>query len=140
MALEVSTDSSNVDWRSVADTLKEVGMASYGADVHRRAFESSHIAVFVYEDSQLLGFGRATSDGEYQAAVYDVAVIPEAQGKGVGKRVMQTLLEYVSGCNIILYAAPGMEEFYGKLGFSPMTTGMALFNTPAAMKKFTVCE
>lgn len=140
MALQVSTDSSCVDWQIVADTLRKVGMACFGADVHRRAFERSHIAVFVYEDSRLLGFGRATSDGEYQAAIYDVAVIPEAQGKGIGKRVMQTMLEHLSGCNVILYAAPGMEEFYGKLGFCQMTTGMALFRTPEAMKKFTVCE
>ena len=35
--------------------------------------------------TSLIGFGRAISDGEYQGAIYDVAVLPENQGKGVGR-------------------------------------------------------
>jgi len=31
-----------------------------------------------------------------------------------------------------------MEDFYRKLGFGLMKTGMALFTNPEAMKKFTV--
>lgn len=93
--------------------------------------------VFVYEESQLIGFGRAISDGEYQGAVCDVAVLPEAQGKGIGKVIIQTILDQLPDCNIILYATPGMECFYKKRGFGAMKTGMAVFTTPQAMEKFT---
>lgn len=112
-------------------------MAYHDPDVHKRAFEASHTSVFVYEDSQLLGFGRVISDGEYQGAIYDVAVLPEAQGKGIGKMIMQTISENLPNCNLILYATPGMEGFYEKLGFGFMKTGLALFTTPQAMGKFT---
>ena len=137
MNLEVITDCSNADWHAVADSLKEVGMAYHDPEVHRRAFEASHTTVFVYQNSRLLGFGRAISDGEYQGAIYDVAVLPEAQGKGIGRIITQTIMEELPACNLILYATPGMEGFYEKLGFGSMTTGMALFTTAQAMARFT---
>ena len=137
MKLKIKTNCSGVDWQAIADSLRKVGMAYYEPQVHRRAFEASHTTVFIYEESRLIGFGRAISDGEYQAALYDVAVLPEAQGKGVGRLIVQTILNRLSNCNLILYAAPGMEGFYRKLGFGSMKTGMALFTNPNTMKKFT---
>ena len=79
----------------------------------------------------------ADADGEYQGAVYDVAVSPEAQGQGIGKVILQTILDRLPDCNIMLYATPGMEGFYENLGFGRMKTAMALFTTPQAMEKFT---
>lgn len=137
MKLKIKTDCSNVDWQAIADSLKKVGMAYHEPEVHRRAFEASHTTVFVYGGSQLLGFGRAISDGEYQGAIYDVAVLPDAQGKGVGRLIMKAIMDRLPDCNLILYATPGMEGFYTKLGFGLMTTGMAVFTHPRAMAKFT---
>jgi ribosomal protein S18 acetylase RimI-like enzyme len=134
MNLNIKQDCNGVDWRSVSETLKSVGMGYYDPDVHRRAFESSHTTVFVYHAGTLIGFGRAISDGAYQAAIYDCAVIPEFQGKGIGKTIMQNILCRVSQCNIILYASPGKEGFYQKHGFRKMKTGMALFKKGAAMR------
>jgi GNAT superfamily N-acetyltransferase len=137
MELKIKTDCSEIDWSTIAESLKKVGMAYHEPEVHKRAFEASYTTVFIYEGSQLIGFGRAISDGEYQGAIYDVAVLPEAQGMGIGKVIIQTILAHLPNCNIILYATPGMEGFYKKLGFGAMTTGMAFFTTPEAMKKFT---
>jgi GNAT superfamily N-acetyltransferase len=130
-------DCSHIDWKAVSETLKSVGMAFHSPDKHKRAFEASYTTVFIYLDKRLIGFGRAISDGEYQAAIYDCAVWPEYQGQGIGSLIMQSILEQLPNCNIILYATPGMEGFYRKLGFGAMTTGMAVFTTPQAMEKFT---
>ena len=137
MELKIITDCSEIDWQTIAESLKKVGMAYHEPEDHKRAFEASHTTVFIYEDSQLIGFGRVISDGEYQGAIYDVAVLPEAQGKGVGTIIMQTILDRLPNCNLILYATPGMEGFYKSLGFGFMKTGMAVFTTPQAMEKFT---
>lgn len=137
MKLKIKTACTGIDWQTIADSLKKVGMAYHDPEVHKRAFEASHTTVFIYEDSQLIGFGRAISDGEYQGAIYDVAVLPEAQGKGIGEIIMQTILDRLPNCNLILYATPGMEGFYTNLGFRLMKTGMAVFTTPQAMEKFT---
>lgn len=135
MELEFKQDYAGVDWQAVSETLKRVGMAYYDPDVQKKAFEASHTSVFVYHADQLIGFGRAISDGAYQAAIYDCAVLPEFQGKGIGKKIMNKILSRISHCNIILYAAPGKEGFYQKLGFRKMKTGMAKFVKSAAMSE-----
>ncbi len=135
MEVDVKQDCTGVDWKAVSDTLKRVGMAYYEPDAHRRAFEASHTTVFVYHADRLIGFGRAISDGVYQAAVYDCAVLPEFQGKGIGTTIMQKILPRISHCNVILYASPGKEGFYQKHGFRKMITGMAHFKNGVAMRK-----
>ena len=127
MELDVRFECSEVDWKLVSETLRRVGMEYHEPDVHRRAFQNSHTTVFVYQADQLIGFGRAISDGMYQAAVYDVAVVPEFQRQGIGTTIMNTIVASLSQCNFILYAAPGREEFYRKLGWRKMKTGMAYF-------------
>ncbi len=135
MEFDVKQDCAGVDWKAVSETLKCVGMAYYEPDVHRKAFEASHTTVFVYHADRLIGFGRAISDGSYQAAIYDCAVLPEFQGKGIGKMIMKNILSQISHCNIILYATPGKEGFYQKLGFRKMKTGMAHFKKSESMKE-----
>lgn len=127
MQPEIRFDCNGVNWQLVADTLQEVGMAHYAPEVHQQAFEASHTVVFLYHNQQMIGFGRAISDGVYQAAVYDVAVLPQYQGHGLGRTIMQAILARVSHCNVILYASIGKEPFYRSLGFRLMKTGMALF-------------
>lgn len=139
MQPEIRFDCNNVNWQLVADTLQEVGMAHYAPEAHQQAFEASHTVVFLYHNQQMIGFGRAISDGVYQAAVYDVAVLPQYQGHGLGRTIMQAILARVSHCNVILYASIGKEPFYRNLGFRLMKTGMALFKQVEAMaaKGFT---
>jgi len=133
--LDLRFDCSGVDWTTVSETLRRVGMACYEPDMHRRAFEASHTTVFVHSDGRLIGFGRALSDGVYQAAVYDVAVLPEFQKQGIGKKIMQSILARIPQCNVILYASPGKEDFYSSLGLRKMKTGMALFTRAEIMKE-----
>jgi len=135
MSLRISHDCSVVDWTLVTDMLKRVGMASHSPEIHAKAFMASHTAVFVYDADALVGFGRAISDGAYQAAVYDCAVLPEYQGRKIGAMIMNRIMERVKGCAVILYAAPGKEGFYRKLGFRRMKTGMALFNNQDSMRE-----
>ena len=135
MKADVKQDCAGVDWKKVSETLKCVGMAYYEPDMHRRAFEASHTTVFVYYADRLIGFGRAISDGVCQAAIYDCAVLPEFQGKGIGTTIMKNILPRISHCNAILYASPGKEGFYKKNGFRKMKTGMAHFKKGVAMRE-----
>ena len=135
MFMDMRFDCTEVDWDVIAETLKRAGMAYYEPGLHKKAFENSHVTVFAYQGDRLIGFGRAISDGAYQAAVYDMAVVPEHQGQGIGRAIMEAILHRVSHCNIILYAAPGKEDFYRKLGGRKMKTGIAFFTKPEDMTK-----
>lgn len=139
MEFDIRFDCAGVDWQEVAATLKSVDMAYCEPDMHRRAFEASHTTVFAYHEGKLIGFGRAISDGVYQAAVYDVAIVPEFQSKGIGRAIMTHILSRLSHCNVILYSSIGKEDFYRTFGMRKMKTGMALFRNAAAMaeKGFT---
>lgn len=127
MNIEIKTEIDNIDWSLVSETLKSVGMAYHSPEKHQKAFEASYCTVFLYNQDKMVGFGRAISDGVYQAAIYDCAVIEEHQSKGLGKKIVQEIMLQLKGFNIILYATPGMEGFYEKLGFRKMKTGMAHF-------------
>lgn len=135
MNLKIQYNCFNIDWNYVVEILKKAGMAYYESEVHRKAFENSHTVVFVFDEDKLIGFGRAISDGAYQAAIYDIAVLPEYQGKKVGAAIVSGILKSIPQCNFILYASPGKEAFYEKLGFKKMKTGMALFINSEKMQE-----
>lgn len=139
MDIDVKFDCSGVDWQLVADTLKDVGMGHHDPSLHKKAFENSYVTVFIYYDNKIIGFGRAISDGAYQAAIYDLAVNADFQRKGLGDLILKNILSKLPQCNIILYASPGKEGFYTKNSFRKMKTGMAQFTNAETMslKGFT---
>lgn len=135
MNLRLQRDCTNIDWEYVSEVLKIVGMAYHSGPIHEKAFGNSHTVRFVFDGEKLVGFGRALSDGAYQAAIYDVAVLPEYQGEGIGKMIVASIVEGLPQCNIILYAAPGKDKFYETLNFRRMKTGMALFLNAETMQR-----
>lgn len=134
MNLKFQYNCLNIDWNQVSELLKRVGMAYFEGEVHKKAFENSYIVVFAFDEEKLIGFGRAISDGAYQAAIYDIAVLPEYQGKRVGAAIVNSIVKSNPQCNFILYAAPTKEAFYEKLNFKKMKTGMALFRNTEKMQ------
>ena len=77
----------------------------------------------------LIGVGRALADGTDCSYICDVAVHPEYQGLGLGKKIIEKLVALSEGHKkIILYTNPGKEGFYSKLGFHKMSTAMAIFS------------
>ena len=97
-------------------------------------FTNSKFKCFVYDESKLIGVGRALADGIDCSYICDIAIHPEYQGIGLGKQIVQSLVEQSEGHKkIILYAIPGKEGFYSKLGFKKMNTAMAIFQNEADM-------
>ncbi|MDR2672998.1 MAG: GNAT family N-acetyltransferase [Coriobacteriales bacterium] len=128
-----STD--GVDYEELAELLRSVNLADFNAETRRRAFEGSDVVLFAYQDGTLVGCGRALSDGAYEAALYDVAVAPNLQGRGLGRYLTQTIFDELEGQNVILFASVGKESFYEKLGCVHMKTGMAHWRNPERMRE-----
>jgi GNAT superfamily N-acetyltransferase len=135
MEVDIKLGCDGVDWSAVRHTLKCVGMGYHEPEEHKRAFEASHTTAFAYHRGRMIGFGRAISDGVYQAAIYDCAVLPEFQGRGIGARILESIMPRIAHCNVILYATPGKEGFYAGFGFRRMKTGMARFKKDASMRE-----
>jgi ribosomal protein S18 acetylase RimI-like enzyme len=91
-------------------------------------FTNSMFRCFVFNQNKLIGAGRALADGIDCSYICDVAVHPEFQGLGIGKNIISKLIELSADHKkIILYASPGKESFYKKLGFKRMNTAMVIF-------------
>lgn len=96
-------------------------------------FGNSMFRCFVRADDVLVGAGRALADGLDCAYIADVAVHPDHQGRGLGRAIIQRLVDLAEGHRkIILYANPGTEGFYTRLGFLRMNTAMAIWSDPAS--------
>jgi GNAT superfamily N-acetyltransferase len=114
-----------IDWLEVAEIFRLAPLGIRVPDKLRRSCENSFLVCFAFVAGKLIGMGRAISDGEYQAAIYDLVILPEFQNKGVGSRILIELHKRLPVGTIILYAVPGKEPFYEKLGYSKMLTAMA---------------
>jgi len=74
-------------------------------------------------DNRIVGMARSISDGISDAYIQDVAVLPEYKGSGIGKLLVEKIIEFLQDYRITwigLIATPGADKFYTKLGFSVM--------------------
>ena len=128
-------DHSNVDWDELSGLYRIAPLGEkFPADL-LTVFSNSTFKCFVYANSTLVGVGRALADGADCSYICDVAVHFEYQGLGLGKKIIAKLVTLSEGhAKIILYANPGKEGFYSKLGFRKMTTAMAIFDNQKKAK------
>ena len=75
-------------------------------------------------DGEAVGMGRVIGDGGCFFQVVDIAVLPEHQGKGLGKRIMETLVNRLhehapSSAYVSLIADGDAHHLYSKFGFAP---------------------
>ncbi|MDF2885773.1 MAG: family acetyltransferase [Lacrimispora sp.] len=88
------------------------------------ALKNSLITITVRDQEQVVGMCRLVGDGCYICYVQDLVILPEYQGRGIGKSMIERVVSYVNqqgfpGTNITLglFSAMGKEEFYQKQGF-----------------------
>jgi len=136
MGISYKTTKENINWEQVAGVLKRSGLSDHSAKEQETVFLNSYAVVFVYDDDKIVGVARALSDGLFQAAVYNVALDDEYQGKGIGRELINRLLEQVKGQNVILYTHPKTVLMYEKFGFKRAKTAMEYFDIPDTAKKW----
>lgn len=136
MQLEWKKSLNGVDWNELSALYRAAPLGEKSPADLARAFSNSMFKFFVYDSGRLVGVGRALADGVDCSYICDVAVLPTHQGNGLGKTIVEKLVALSAGHRkIILYAVPGKESFYRKLGFLRMTTAMAIFqNQPLALE------
>lgn len=101
-----------------------VGWGSYPVEISKKALSNNIYSVSIYDNDNIIGYGRLIGDGIIFLYIHDIMVKPEYQGKGIGKTIMQKLLSKVEELrkenpDLLLYlgASKGKEDFYRKCGF-----------------------
>ena len=88
-------------------------------DQVRRALEHSRPVISAWEGKRMVGFTRVISDLTYRATIWDVIVRPSHQGRGVGKLMIERVLEHPdlrTVTNFVLLTKD-QHAFYERLGF-----------------------
>lgn len=106
-------------------------MSVEGADIGLRA---SWCSVCVRHAGELIGMGRVVGDGGLFLFVVDIAVAPAWQGRGLGRRIMQALMDEVHAraparTMVGLIANGEVHRLYEQFGFklvAPAAHGMLL--------------
>ena len=79
--------------------------------------------VGAFRGREMIGMGRAVSDGVSDAYIQDVTVLREYRGLGLGARIVERITGFLRERRIGwigLIAEPGTQEFYRGLGFEVM--------------------
>jgi len=116
---------------------ESVGWGIYERDVAAGALPNSLYGVCVVEGNAVIGMGRVIGDRGLCFYIQDVIVTPPNQRRGIGRRIMDKLMQYIkdhaqNNSVIGLMAAKGVEPFYEHYGFTRrpnerLGCGMTLF-------------
>ena len=90
------------------------------------ALKNSWLMVSAYEGVSLVGFGRMICDGAVHALILDLIVHPEYQNKGIGKTILNKLVDKCRQHrirDIQLFSVKGKAKFYHKCGFKERPEG-----------------
>jgi ribosomal protein S18 acetylase RimI-like enzyme len=105
-------DCDDVSTRELEELFAATNLGGRIGEKIRRAFLNSPFVCFAYLGAQLIGTSRAITDGEYHGLIYDVAVLPEYQGHGIGERMMRELLDRLPVWRVMLVADDDVKDFY----------------------------
>ncbi len=114
----ISTDKSLLNINLIHNFLK----SSYWAEniplgIVQKSIDHS-LCFGIYENSQQVGFARTVTDYACFAYLADVFIIPEKQGQGLGKRLIQFIMEYpeLTGLrrwHLVTFDAQGLYKQFG---------------------------
>lgn len=124
-SLEISFDPSRLDFEATSGLLRATYWASQRTDeINRRAFRNSVCAIALIDGKQA-GFARASGDRVIFARISDVIVWPEHRGKGIGKALVQALLEHpeLRSVSAWMLNTSDAHGLYKRFGFRPVTDG-----------------
>ena len=103
-------------------------------DVPRIAamYAGSNVVLTAWQGERLVGILRGWTDGAYDGYVCDLAVLPDAQGQGVGRALLDDLHARWPDVQWLLRASKVAREYYGHLGWLPIDNGWLLPRPPWA--------
>lgn len=87
-------------------------------ETHLRLLKQSDVIILAVNDSKVIGFVTALTDSVLSAYIPLLEVLPEYQGQGIGRALMERILAKLEGLYMVdLICNTELAEFYKPLGF-----------------------
>lgn len=87
----------------------------------------SDVVALAFDDASLVGFATAISDGVLSAFIPFLEVIPTHQRRGIGSRLVESLLAQLDDLYMVdVVCDSGLEAFYARIGFRTLDRAMGL--------------
>ena len=110
------------------------GLSPKSSEAAERGIAGTLFGVVITADGETIGMGRVIGDGGTAYQIVDMAVLPEHQGQGLGKRIMAALVDWLRReapptAYVSLIADGPAKHLYAKFGFAevmPESVGMAM--------------
>ncbi len=85
----------------------------------KKMLANSNVIITIWNNYELIGFGRATTDQVYRAVLWDIVVSQDVQGFGLGKLIIEALLsdEKIKSTEKVYLMTTNGQDFYAQLGF-----------------------
>lgn len=85
----------------------------------RKMFENSDVIVTAWDAEKLVGAARSVTDWVWCCYLSDLAVNPDYQKSGIGKKLIELTREAVGDeAMILLLSVPSAMEYYPRVGFA----------------------
>lgn len=101
-----------------------VGWGAYDKKITKKALDNTFYSVSIYNDNEIIGYGRLIGDTICFIYIQDVMVKPEFQNKKIGTMILNKLLEKIKelkkenpDIRVYLGASQNKEKFYERFGF-----------------------
>lgn len=80
-------------------------------------FERSSLVLTAWNNDNLVGIARVLTDGGLYSYLCDLAVEPDVQRLGVGKKLIDEVMKRCKGTDLVLRDSDISAGFYAHLGF-----------------------
>lgn len=109
----------------------ETGLSTRSREAAALGLPNSLYGVHILHNGTVVGMGRIVGDGGCNYEIVDVAVSPQYQGKGLGKRIMNALMDWLhvnAPHSAYVSMVADKPSFYVPLGFKDVhpSLGMAM--------------
>ena len=85
----------------------------------KKMLKHSSVIVTIWSKTNLIGFGRATTDKVYRAVLWDIIISKDSQRLGLGKIIIESLLndKNIKSVERVYLMTTNSIDFYTQLGF-----------------------
>jgi len=90
----------------------------------KKCLANSDVIVSLWVGNEIVGFGRALTDGVYRGVLWDVVIDQKHQGKGFGTLIVENLLssKKIKNTQKLYLMTTNKKKFYSQFDFKKVTS------------------